>query len=203
MKRFGIIILAAGPSSRLGTPKQSLVLGDRPLLLRTVDAALGSAGWPVIVVLGANAETIRPLLSSRPVLVAENPSWQEGMASSIRTGITLLGQFSRAIDGALLAVCDQPAFSAAAIAALVQRQAETGASIVSAQYSGRRAVPALFTKDHFLALAALTGEAGARDLLYQTGVHVATVDLPALAMDIDTPADWQQAAQIAAGDEVR
>ena len=84
--RFGIVILAAGASTRMGEPKQLLVFDGRPLLVRAVDAALASAAWPVVVVLGAHAEKIRPLLARHPVLISENPAWAEGMASSVRAG---------------------------------------------------------------------------------------------------------------------
>ncbi|MDP3073331.1 MAG: nucleotidyltransferase family protein [Opitutaceae bacterium] len=187
--RFGAIILAAGASTRLGTPKQLLELGGRPLLVRAVEAALASPAWPVVVVLGAHAEKIRPALARLPVLVAENPTWAEGMASSLRAGVTTLRQFSRRIDAALVALCDQPAFSAATIAQLVAAQRATGRSIVAARYGGRPGAPALFLRAHFAALAALTGEEGARALLNADPGNVATVDLPELALDLDTPAD--------------
>ena len=85
--RFGCVILAAGLSARMGSPKQLLEIGGRPLVLRASEAALESPVWPVVVVLGAHAERIRPLFARLPVLVVENPTWQEGMASSIRATV--------------------------------------------------------------------------------------------------------------------
>jgi len=191
--RFGAVILAAGASTRMGKPKQLLPLDGHPLLLRAVEAALASPAWPVVVVLGAHAEKIRPLFARLPVLVAENPAWAEGMASSLRTGIATLQQFSRSLDAALVALCDQPAFSADVIAQLLAAQRATGRSIVAARYGGRNGAPALFLREHFPALAALTGEEGARALLNAAPERVASVDLPALALDLDTPADYAAA----------
>jgi len=188
--RFGAIILAAGASTRMGSPKQLLTLGGMPLVVRAATAALDGGAWPVVVVLGAHAEKIRPALARLPVLIAENAAWPEGMAASIRTGITTLGQFSRTLDAALLALCDQPAFSAEVVGQLLAAQRATGRSIVAARYSSRHGAPALLLREHFSALAALTGEAGARDLLNGTPDRVAAVDLPALAHDLDTPADY-------------
>ena len=173
----------------MGEPKQLLLLEGRPLIVRAAEAALASSAWPVVVVLGAHAEKIRPVLARLPVLIAENPAWAEGMAASIRAGMTTLGQFSRALDAALFALCDQPAFSADIIAQLVAAHHATGRRIVAARYLDRHAVPALFLREHFPALTALTGEAGARQLLNDDPARVATVDLPALAHDLDTPAD--------------
>jgi molybdenum cofactor cytidylyltransferase len=187
--RFGAVILAAGGSTRMGTPKQLLEIDGKPLVVRAVEAALASPAWPVVVVLGANAEKIEPTLARLPVLITENPAWAEGMASSIRAGVTVLRQFSRALDGAVVALCDQPAFSADVIAQLVATQRATGRSIVAARYAGRHGAPALFLREHFSTLVALTGEEGARALLNDDPARVAAVDLPALAVDLDTPAD--------------
>ena len=188
--RFGAVILAAGASTRMGAPKQLLALDGRPLVVRSVEAALASPAWPVVVVLGAHAEKIRPVLARLPVLIAESPVWAEGMAASIRAGVTTLRQFSRALDGALVALCDQPAFSADTIAQLVAAQRTTGRSIVAARYGGRHGAPALFLRGHFETLVHLTGEEGARALLNGDPARVASVDLPALALDLDTPADY-------------
>jgi CTP:molybdopterin cytidylyltransferase MocA len=184
-----VVILAAGASARMGEPKQLIEVGGRPLLLRAVEAALGSAGWPVVVVLGAYAERIRPILARVPVLVVDNPAWPEGMASSIREGIAALQQFSRALDAAVIALCDQPAFSAEVIAQLVAAQRASGGGIVAARYRGRNGAPALFLREHFPTLAHLTGEEGARALLNGDPSSIAPVDLPALALDLDTPGD--------------
>ena len=184
------MILAAGASTRMGTPKQLLELDARPLVVHAVEAALASPAWPVVVVLGAHAERIRPVLARHPVLIAENPAWAEGMAASIRAGMTTLRQFSQKLDAALVALCDQPAFSADVIAELVSAQHASGRTIVAERYGGHQGEPALFLREHFSALAALTGEEGARALLNGDPAHVTTVDLPALALDLDTPADY-------------
>lgn len=187
--RFGAVILAAGASTRMGSPKQLLPLDGRPLLVRAVESALDSPAWPIVVVLGAHAAQIRPVLAQLPVLIVETPEWSEGMAASIRAGVGTLRQFSRALDGVLVALCDQPAFSADVIVQLVAAQRTTGRSIVAARYAGRHGAPALFLRPHFDTLTHLTGENGARDLLNGQAAPVTAVDLPSLALDLDTPAD--------------
>jgi molybdenum cofactor cytidylyltransferase len=191
--RMGCVVLAAGASTRMGTPKQLLEIKGQTLLVRAVAAALASPVWPVVVVLGAHAENIRPVLARLPVLVVENPTWSEGMASSIRVGITTLRQFSRTLDGALVALCDQPAFSAETIGQLISAQRAMRRSIAAARYNGRFGAPALFLREHFAALAELTGEEGARLFLNGDPDRVAAVDLPALAVDLDTPEDYAKA----------
>ena len=189
--RCGLVILAAGASRRMGSPKQLIEIDGRPLLVRAIEAALAAPVWPVVVVLGANAVAIRPVIGHLPVLVIENPAWSEGMAASIREGVATLRQFSRTLDAAVLALCDQPGFSAATVESLLAAHRATGRGIVAARYTGRLGAPALFAREHFAALTALTGEEGARDLLNADPARVAAVELPELARDLDNPADLE------------
>lgn len=185
----GLILLAAGASTRMGRPKQLLEIDGRPLVLRAVEAALAAPVWPVVVVLGAHADQVRPLLAPHPVLTVENAAWPEGMASSLREGVQCLRQFSRRLEAAVVALCDQPALDATVITRLLTAHRTGGRGMVAARYAGRLGAPALFHRRHFPALAALTGEAGARDLLNGGIEPVEAVDFPDLATDLDTPAD--------------
>lgn len=189
--RFGAIVLAAGASTRLnGVPKQLLPFRGQPLIIRSVEALLASYAWPVVVVLGAHFDVIRPVLSHLPIQIAENKNWPEGMASSIRAGLDILNRFSDSLDGALLAVCDQPHFSTSAVGRLADAWIGRN-SIAAARYDRTAGVPALFGRDHFTAIQSLTGTEGARRILGQNVNCVVTVDLPELAADVDTPADYQ------------
>ncbi len=187
---FGAVILAAGASSRMDKPKQLLRLGGRTLLRRAVDAVLASDAWPVVVVLGANQELIRPEIARLPVLVAGNSDWPEGLASSIRTGALVLDSFSLSLDAALLVPCDQPNLSPAAIALLVGSASNGQKSIVAARYDSHAGPPVLFARRHFPELLELRGAGGARLLLDRHPDALALVDLPELATDLDTPEDF-------------
>jgi CTP:molybdopterin cytidylyltransferase MocA len=88
---IGIIVLAAGSSSRMGEPKQLLHFEGETLLRRAVEAALETACRPVIVVMGAVVtEKMREEVSSLEALIVVNELWTEGMGSSIRCGIGAL-----------------------------------------------------------------------------------------------------------------
>jgi CTP:molybdopterin cytidylyltransferase MocA len=190
--RLGCIILAAGPSSRLGSPKQLLIIDGKALIIRTIESALESGAWPVVVVLGSNQDAIRPILAKQPVIIIENASWPEGMASSIRCGVAALTQFSRMLNTALILVCDQPALSGLVLKQLIKAHNPTDAGITAAHYLNRNAVPALFTKSYFSTLTSLTGEHGARQLLNEAGEKITSVELPELALDIDTLSDYEK-----------
>jgi len=184
--RFGVMVLAAGASARWA--RRSNCSGSWSTSgCAHCGGGARSEGWPVVVVLGAHAEKIRPALARVPVLFAENPAWAEGLASSIRAGMGTMQQFSRRLDAVLVALGDQPAFSADVIARLVAGQRSGGRSIVAARYRGRQGAPALFLREHFPALAALIGEEGARSLLNDDPSRITAVDLPALGVDLDTP----------------
>lgn len=174
----------------MGQPKQLLPVRGQTLLDHTITHALAAPVWPVIVVLGAHADTIRPTLARHPVLVAENPAWAEGMASSLRAGLAVLNAFSLRVDAAIVALCDQPAFSTVIIQRLLDTQQRAGTSLVAARYNDHLGAPALFTRAHFAALNALTGDEGARKLIARIPpADVTAVDLPELSLDLDTPGD--------------
>jgi molybdenum cofactor cytidylyltransferase len=191
--KLGALILAAGSSSRLGPPKQLLHYEGHPLVVRAAEAALASGASPVVVVLGAHAEKIFPVLTALPVVIAENPTWPDGMGSSIRAGLAALEHAAPALDAVLIALCDQPHFSAATIAQLLSALSDMpGATIAATRHTDGAGVPAIFARVHFPALRALRGPAGARSIVLSNCQATAAVDLPALAFDIDTPADWQR-----------
>ena len=89
-----IIILAAGSSSRLGTPKQSLLYKQNSLLQHAVNQALASIAQNIIVVLGANDSAINESTNNARLTYIINYNWKEGMASSIRFGLNHLLQKS-------------------------------------------------------------------------------------------------------------
>jgi len=187
---FGAIVLAAGASTRMGEPKQLLRLDGRTLLRRTVDAVLASPAWPVVVVLGAHLEAIRPEVARLPVLVVENGAWNEGLASSIRAGARVLASFSLSLDAAVLVLCDQPNLSPDAITRLAKVSVDHGKTIVAARYGDHSGPPVLFSRRHFQELTELRGPGGARPLLDRHADQVIAIDLPELGADLDTPEDY-------------
>jgi CTP:molybdopterin cytidylyltransferase MocA len=189
--QLGAVILAAGAATRMGQPKQVLPIGGVPLLVRVIEAALASPAWPIVVVVGAHAEIVLPLVLRFPVIVARNPSWAEGMASSIRAGMDALERYAVMSDAVLFTVCDQPHFSSAAIARLLEAFTTNG-QIAAAAYNDQLGVPAIFSRAHFDSLRALTGTDGARKIIARNRSMVAKVDLPDLGLDLDTPEDYEK-----------
>src|SRR5688572_11780814 len=104
--KVGVILLAAGASSRMGSPKQLLRYRGQTLIRRAAEAAIASICDRVAVVIGSNASQMRRELDDLPVSVVENQNWQTGMSSSIRAGLDDLRQYDP--DGVLIMLCDQP-----------------------------------------------------------------------------------------------
>src|SRR6201993_4226166 len=88
--RLYAIVLAAGASTRFGSPKQLVRIAGRPLLHTVVTRAAEVTGHALIVVLGAGAAELPPLLKHSPGSVVVNRQWREGLASSIRAGVARL-----------------------------------------------------------------------------------------------------------------
>ena len=172
----------------MGSPKQLLELGGRPLIVRAVDAVLASSARPVVVVVGADAEKVRAPISRHPVSVVLNSAWSSGLASSIRLGFSVLLCEEPALDAVLVALCDQPALSAEIIGRLAGLHRTTGL-IAAARFGGRNGAPAVFGRKHFAELAILEGDEGARRLLNETPGQVAPADFPEMGFDLDTPED--------------
>lgn len=188
----GVVILAAGASTRMGTPKQLLPYRGRSLLRHAAETALTSVCHPIIVVLGANAERLRQEVKDLPVQVVENLRWVEGMSSSIRAGVAALDAEPDKTSAVVLALCDQPFVSAQVINHLVEAYHFTGKPVVASEYSGTLGVPALFSRTLFSEIKALRGGEGAKQVITKYAHDVLGVPFPEGAIDVDTPKDYEQ-----------
>jgi CTP:molybdopterin cytidylyltransferase MocA len=188
--RVPAIILAAGASRRLGRPKQLLLAGGEALLARTIRVVSEAGAGPVLVVLGANRESIAEGLDLSLVHAVANAGWESGIASSIRAGIEELLRLHAEVDAVMILVCDQPRLSADHLQSLMDRYAEANdPAIVASRYAGIAGIPAIFPASQFPRLLALEGDAGARFLLRNPECPMTAVDFAGGEDDIDTPED--------------
>lgn len=180
------VVLAAGASTRFGSPKQLVRVNGRPLLHAVVSRAVEVAGHSVSVVLGAHARKLAGLLNHSGASVVINRDWQEGMASSLRAA---LARLPGSVDGVLVLLADQPAITAEDLRRMVGIWRRNPDGIVAAQYSQTVGVPAIFPRWCLPELAELRGDHGARAVLQRHRERVTRVALPGAALDIDTPED--------------
>jgi molybdenum cofactor cytidylyltransferase len=188
--RIGVIVLAAGASSRMGSPKQLLRYGGQTLIRRAAEAAIASSCNRVAVVIGSNASQMRRELKDLPVSVVENQNWQTGMSSSIRAGLDELRPHD--LDGVVIMLCDQPFVTAGILNDLIATHRQTGKPIVASCYETTKGVPAFFSRDLFTDLTSLSADEGARRLIVKHPELVATINFPEGAIDIDTPHDTKK-----------
>jgi molybdenum cofactor cytidylyltransferase len=180
------IVLAAGPSTRFGSPKQLVRVGGRPLLHTLVTRAAEVTGNALVVVLGAGADRLAPLLKHSPGTLVINREWREGLASSIRAGVARLPP---ACTGALLVLADQAGVTADDLRRLAGTWRKQPQYMAAALYAGTVGAPAIFPRAVFPELAALRGDAGARAVLRRGADTLVRVPMPSAALDVDTPED--------------
>lgn len=186
------MLLAAGASARLGTPKQLLPYKTSTLLEHALDIALQAKAHPVIAVLGANKDLIKGSLKSNKAVFVINNAWQEGMASSIRCGLQKILEIKPAIEAVIFLVCDQPYVSKKLLQQLIDAHLTSGRPIVASHYKNNTGTPALFHSSLFSAIMNLKGDAGAKKILQQYPEMVAIIDFPLGEIDIDTSGDYEK-----------
>ena len=186
------IVLAAGASTRLGRPKQ-LVLVDGETLLRRTVRLVGDAGCsPVFVVLGHAANTLAGELVGLAPSIVVNEEWQTGMASSLKSGLRAVLAVNPAQPRVMVLVCDQPRLERSVLRHLLATQGEKEAEMTASRYPETQGVPAIFSSAVFPELMELTGDHGARRILERHIEHVASVNFPGGEFDLDTPEDLAQ-----------
>lgn len=188
---YGIILLAAGASSRLGASKQLLPFNGQTLLQHGLQVAVDTGLQPIITVLGAKADLLKKQLDNQAATLIFNEEWEEGMASSIRCGLKQLLIVAPDIKAVILMVCDQPFITAKLLLELVEKYKQTGKPIIASSYKKSMGTPALFDKKLFTYLLALKGDTGARKLMKENPDLVDLVDFPMGAIDIDTEDDYK------------
>jgi molybdenum cofactor cytidylyltransferase len=190
--KYGIVILAAGESSRLGSPKQLLAFQHKTLLRLAAETALDAACGPVVVVTGANHFKVEGVVHDLHVHVVYNAGWSEGMASSLRTGLASMLEKFPDTDVIIFMVCDQPFVTKRHLLCLIGQQQKNRKTITASGYAGKVGTPALFHKHIFAELMALKGDKGARLLITQYPEQTEVVHFEEGAIDIDTKEDYER-----------
>ncbi|GAB3934624.1 nucleotidyltransferase family protein [Mucilaginibacter myungsuensis] len=190
---IGIIILAAGSSSRMGEPKQFLQYKGKSLLRHAVETASAiRRKGPIIVVTGALHDELFKECAGLQVGVAHNTNWQTGISSSIHTGLRALARSYPDVKGALVLLCDQPLITSAHLDNLTDIFAHKGyQSIVATSFADTVGSPAIFGREMFERIYQLKGDKGARQILLEPDVKLATVPFKPAAIDIDTKEDYE------------
>jgi molybdenum cofactor cytidylyltransferase len=192
--RVGAIILAAGRSTRMGEAKQLLRMGESTVLDQTLAHVRGAGVDEIVLVLGFSAQTIRerlPISVIEGLKVVVNQAYEQGMASSLREGLSALDPRT---DAALIVLADQPFIRSDTLNRIVEEHRRTRAQIVIPLYRGFRGNPVLLDRSVFPKVMALDGDIGCRAIFgsHLEGIVKVEVDDVGILLDIDNKDDYER-----------
>jgi CTP:molybdopterin cytidylyltransferase MocA len=179
------VILAAGASTRFGSPKQLARFGSHTMLERVVEIAREAGLAPIIAV-------VPPGLAVPSHATAEiNADPAAGIGRSIRLGLAAV---PRDVDAAVILLGDEPMLSAAVIGEVLAAAAAGAAAIVAARAGDRVGPPVLLRRPQFALADALEGDDGLNRVI-RAHPDVMVIELPLAPVDVDTPADLEALAE--------
>jgi CTP:molybdopterin cytidylyltransferase MocA len=190
--RTAAILLAGGESSRMGRPKPLLVWGNETLIEYQVRQLRDAGCDPVIVVLGAHEEAVRPLVHQAGARAVINELYAEGRASSVRVGA---GALSEDAAAALILNVDQPRPSSVH-RHLIDEHTAAGAAIATAVHQGKRGHPVIFAATLFPELREVReATEGLRAVMERHADDILEVefDSPVVILDMNRPEDYEAA----------
>lgn len=186
---IGVVILAAGGSTRLGRPKQLVRFKGKPLLQHVIDAVVELGCNPNVLVLGGNHEQVQDKIDPKGCKVALNPHWRNGIASSMQVGFEQILSNERKIDHIMFVLSDQPFLEVSQLKRLVKTHLSGKRMATYSEYDGVFGVPAIFSQAAFPFLKTLKGDQGAKKLTSMKGFEFETEPFEKGLFDIDTEED--------------
>jgi molybdenum cofactor cytidylyltransferase len=188
--RFGLMVLAAGLSRRMGGPNKLLTnYRGKPLLSYALAASTSLAWVERLVVTGRDAGAMEDIASSFGFRCVHNPAYTDGLGGSIAVGARAL---SGTLDGIIIALGDMPEIAAGDYRAV--RDMFRPGLIAIPVHEGIRGHPVLFCASYRAELAVLRGDEGARSVVKRHAgsvVELATTSAGILR-DLDRPADFDE-----------
>lgn len=188
---IAILILAAGTSTRMGTPKQLLPWKHTNLLGNAINSAVEVSPEHVFVVLGANAEKIKAALDTANLVCIDNPDYKSGQGSSLACGIDRIMQNDHPYRAALILLCDQPLLDSVYLDSMIAAFDDGNKGIVATSYGDRAGVPAIFDQKYFSKLATLDNDNGAKAIIKKHVNDLLVLDAGEKVMDVDTVTEYK------------
>jgi molybdenum cofactor cytidylyltransferase len=186
------IILAAGESSRMGTPKALLKIGQKSFVQHIVDVLVASRVLDIVIVLGADANTIQNQLNWFKGKTVINEEWKRGQLSSILSGLQAVDQ--KDLHGVLIWPVDRPLVSQHVIVGMLHQFWTKHKRIVVPVYRGQRGHPLLIGTTLFGDLEKSPVDIGARAILWNhpNDVLEYQTEEEGVVVNIDSPDDYQK-----------
>lgn len=188
---IAIVVLAAGASKRMGSPKQLLKWGDGTLIGNAIETVSKLASNELIVVLGAHYELIKNVIQTSPVTILNNENWEKGLGSTIAFAVEYLQNSKSNVDGVLITLCDQPLITADFLNLFISKFQSGKNQILATSYGNdKQGVPVLFDKVYFNDLEKLNSDEGAKEILKKYSSHVEALTPQMDNKDLDTSEEY-------------
>ena len=189
------VILAAGESRRMGSPKALLPYRGGTFLSHLVEITRHPKIGLTRVVVGAHREEIERAAARPAGEVIFNPDWQQGQLSSIQPAVRALAQVIT--DGVLLCPVDHPLVTANLVSKLIEQFYSSGKRIVVPKYAGRRGHPMIFSSQLYPELLAAPADVGARAVVWAHAGDVLEVPVEeaGVVLNLNDPEALKKATQ--------
>jgi len=191
------VILAAGDSTRMGSPKALLLTLDGTPFVTAIAATFAAAALDeIVVVTGRDHDRIvRELASAALAIVptvVRNPDPSRGQLSSLLTAMDAL--VSPQTEGLVVTLVDVPMLAAATVRQVVSEWRRTRAPIVRPAIADRHGHPVLFDRRVFDALRSAPPDRGAKAVVHEYAAEVLNVPVSdeGCLVDVDTPGDYER-----------
>ena len=195
MAKIGAIILAAGMSKRMGSPKLLLPLNGHPIIHYPIALAKQQKLHPIMVIAGQYIEEISKVMKdSTDITFLYNPNYQSGISSSLKLGIEAL---TNQVDAVMIFLGDQPFVHEQVVRSIqteYENERENGRWIVRPRYAGQPGHPILFDHELFGDFVTLNGDEGGRSIIRSHKDRLELIDFSEhlWGMDIDTSEDYEK-----------
>ncbi len=186
MKNIGVLVLAAGKSTRMQGIKQLEKINDKTLLEITLEKAKLLELKDIFCVLGANAIKIKTETKVEDIHYITNKNFEKGLSSSIVAGMQHFKKNQFNFDGVLILLADQPAIEIDYLQSMILLFHDNQEKIIASNYANKIGVPAIFSKKYFKDLLCIQGDKGAKEFINQKKTNVICPQISANLTDIDT-----------------
>ena len=192
MSKLAVLLLAAGSSSRMGSPKQFLKWNNTTLLNHAINTVEQIDQNEIVLVLGANYEEINSKVDASDITIIYNENWEKGLGNSIACGIKFIIESLPDIESVLIMLTDQPLIDSNFIIEMIKTHQKNPNDIICTQYKNNKlGVPAIFNKNYFEELSYLNHDKGAKDILNKNPENIIFISGKDLISDIDTIEDYE------------
>jgi molybdenum cofactor cytidylyltransferase len=187
------VVLAAGMSRRMGTPKQLLRIAGKTVLEHTLNNVRESAVDEIVLVLGFAADAVEKDISTQGIKVVRNAGYEQGMGTSLRTGLAAVDPEAKA---ALIVLADQPFVQPATLNQLIEYHQSARPQIVIPTFRGFRGNPVLLDRSIFPELRELSGDVGCRAIFgsHTENIRKLAVNDAGILLDLDSREDFAKLA---------